>query len=278
MAKNINSKETPKGFKTLSGFINYKNTPIHYTDQGKDSVVVLLHGFLENLGMWNAVVSELAKKNRVIAIDLLGHGKSGNLGYIHTMEDQALMIKAVLNHLRLRKYCLIGHSLGGYISLAFAEAYPNTVKGICLMNSTAIADDKEKRINRDRAVLAVKRNHKMVVKVAIPNLFAEENREIYKEKIERLIDEALELSPQGIIASLEGMKIRKDRTSLLKSNDFQHLLIIGIKDPVLPYQPLIDQTKGTNTKIVELSGGHMSHIENKNGLTTALKDFVKSCN
>jgi len=278
MAKNINPKETPKGFKTLSGFINYKGTPIHYTDQGKGRVVVLLHGFLENLGMWNAIVPELAKKNRVIAIDLLGHGKSGNLGYIHTMEDQAQMVKALLNHLKLHRYFLIGHSLGGYISLAFAETYPKNVKGICLMNSTAIADDKEKRINRDRAILAVKRNHKMVVKVAIPNLFAEENREIHKEKIKLLIDEALELSPQGIIASLEGMKIRKYRTYLLRSNDFQRMLIIGKKDPVLDYESLIKQTKGTNVKVIEFPDGHMSHIENKEALILALKDFVKSCN
>ena len=257
---------------------NYKNTPIRYTSTGKGGAVVLLHGFLENLSMWNAIVPELAKKNRVIAIDLLGHGKSGNLGYVHTMENQAQMVKAVLSHLRLRKFYLIGHSLGGYISLAFAEAYSNTIKGICLMNSTAIGDDKEKRINRDRAILAVKRNHKMVVKVAIPNLFAEENREIHKEKIKLLIDEALELSPQGIIASLEGMKIRKDRTYLLKSNNFQKMLIIGKKDPVLDHKSLIKQTKGTDVSVIEFPDGHMSHIENKEELITTLKDFVKSCN
>ncbi len=259
-------------------FFNYKNVQIRYTSTGKGSVLVLLHGFLENLTMWNNIIPELAKRNRVITLDLLGHGESGNLGYIHTMEDQAQMVKAVLNHLRLRRYFLSGHSLGGYISLAFAESYADTIKGICLMNSTAIADNKEKRINRDRAIVAVKRNYKMVVKVAIPNLFEAKNRKIYKKEIELLIDEALHLSPQGIIASLEGMKTRKDRTHLLKENHFQQLLIIGKKDPVLDYKSLINQTKDTNVKIVELSGGHMSHIENKDELITALKDFVKYCN
>jgi len=259
-------------------FFNFKNVQIRYTSTGKGSTLVLLHGFLENLTMWNNITPELAKKNRVITIDLLGHGKSGNLGYIHTMKDQSQMVKAVLNHLRLRKYSLIGHSLGGYISLAFAENYSNNIRGICLMNSTAIADNKEKRINRDRAILAVKRNHKMVVKVAIPNLFAAKNSKIYTKEIGLIIDEALQLSPQGIIASLEGMKIRKDRTHLLKTSRFQKMLVIGKKDPVLPYQSLIDQTKNTDTKIVELSGGHMSHIENKDELINALKDFAKFCN
>jgi len=261
-------------FCSMYRFFNFKNTQIGYKITGKGSAVVLLHGFLENLNMWSAVVQAISKRNRVITIDLLGHGKSGSLGYIHTMEDQAQMVKAVLSHLRLRKYFLIGHSLGGYISLAFAEIYPKNVRGFCLMNSTAIADNKEKRINRDRAILAVKRNHKMVVKVAIPNLFAEENRQVYKEEINALIDEALLLSPQGIIASLEGMKIRKDRTYLLKSNTFHKMLIIGKKDPVLEYGSLIKQTKGTNVKVIEFPDGHMSHIENKDAIINTLQQFV----
>jgi len=118
-------------------FFNYKNIQIRYTSTGKGRVVVLLHGFLENLNMWDTIVPKLAKKNRVITIDLLGYGKSENLGYIHTMEDQAQLVKAVLKHLRLRKYILIGHSMGGYISLAFAELFPHSLKGLCLLNSTS---------------------------------------------------------------------------------------------------------------------------------------------
>jgi pimeloyl-ACP methyl ester carboxylesterase len=259
-------------------FFNYKNIQIRYTSTGKGSAVILLHGFLENLGMWNAIVPELAKRNRVIAIDLLGHGESENLGYIHTMEDQAKMVKAVLNHLRLRKYILIGHSMGGYVGLAFSKTYSDTIKGICLMNSTAIADTKEKRINRDRAIKAVKQNHKAFIKVAIPNLFSKDNRPVFKIEILQITKEALEISTQGIIASLEGMKTRKDRSEILTKGSFQKMLIIGKKDPVLGYKSLINQTKNTNIRIIEFPDGHMSHIENKNALIVALKDFVKSCN
>ena len=101
--------------------LTYKNTSIFFTSSGKGSVVVLLHGFLENSSMWNATVEQLSKKYRVICIDLLGHGQTENHGYVHTMEDQATMVKAVLDSLRLRKYVLAGHSMGGYIALAFLK-------------------------------------------------------------------------------------------------------------------------------------------------------------
>ena len=106
----------------------HKNTNVHFTSTGKGNAVVLIHGFLENSAMWNEIAKVLSKRNRVICIDLLGHGQTGNLGYINSMEDQANMVKAVLNHLRLRKYILIGHSMGGYVALAFAKLFPESLK------------------------------------------------------------------------------------------------------------------------------------------------------
>jgi pimeloyl-ACP methyl ester carboxylesterase len=256
----------------------YKNTKIRYRSTGKGRAVVLLHGFLENLTMWSPIEAELSKRFRVVSIDLLGHGKSGNLGYMHTMDDQAQMVKGVLKHLRLRKYILIGHSMGGYISLAFSELFPDTVKGICLMNSTAEPDTKEKKINRDRAVEAVKQNFKTFVRIAIPNLFAEGNRVIFKKEIDAITDEALQLSPQGIIAALEGMKIRKDKGKVLKHHPSKKLMIIGEKDPVLDHDSLIKQAKNSGIKFIELPDGHMSHIENATALKSALKEFVRNCN
>jgi len=256
----------------------YKNIKIHYRSTGKGKVIVLLHGFLENLNMWNAIVLELAKKNRIICIDLLGHGESKNLGYIHTMEEQAEMVKALLNHLRLRKYTLIGHSMGGYIALAFAELFPKTIKGLCLMNSTALSDTKEKKVNRDRAIKVVKQNHKTFVSIAIPNLFSEENRTIFATEIKQITQEALQTSVQSIVASLEGMKIRKDRTELFKKASYPKLLILGKKDPVLAIEIHRKLAKNTDIKLVELPDGHMSPIENKEALLIALQGFVRLCN
>src|SRR4030065_2382718 len=113
----------------------YKNTNVNFTSTGIGSAVVLIHGFLENSSMWQEVSQELSKRNKIICIDLLGHGKTGNLGYLHSMEDQAQMVKVVLNHLKLRKYTFVGHSMGGYVALAFAKLFPSAIKALCLMKS-----------------------------------------------------------------------------------------------------------------------------------------------
>jgi len=253
----------------------YKNTTVHFTNTGKGSAIVLLHGFLENSTMWNEITKVISKKNNVICIDLLGHGKTENHGYIHTMQDQAEMVKTVLNHLHLRKYVLIGHSMGGYIALAFAKLFPQNVKGLCLMNSTALPDSEEKKLNRNRAIKAVKQNHKTFVRIAIPMLFSEENRTIFTSEIKQITYDALQISAQGIIASLEGMKIRKDLTSIYKNSNFPIQMIVGKQDPALDYLSLISQTQKTKVKVVEFPDGHMSHIENKDELINALTMFVK---
>ncbi len=258
-------------------FILHKNTKIHFSSKGNGNTVVLLHGFLENSNMWHTISDVLSKKNRVICIDLLGHGETENHGYIHTMEDQAEMVKAVLDSLRLRKYILIGHSMGGYVALAFANLYAKNIKGLCLMNSTALPDSEEKKINRDRAIVAVKQNHKTFVRIAIPMLFSEENRKLYTSEINQITKEALQISPQGIIAALEGMKIRKNNTSIYKKASFPVQLIIGKQDPALEYGTLIEQTKNTKVEVVEFPDGHMSHFENNSELNETLSKFVKQC-
>src|SRR5690554_3713246 len=126
--------------------------------------------------MWDFITEELSKKYRVFAFDLLGHGKSENIGYIHTMEDQVDMIHAVLSEHKIRKASFVGHSMGGYIALAFGELYPDNVKKIILVNSTSKADSDERKINRDRAIQAVKKSFSTFVKMSISNLFSEKNR------------------------------------------------------------------------------------------------------
>jgi len=257
--------------------ILYKNTKINFTAIGKGNAIVLLHGFLENSTMWNTISAELAKKHQVICIDLFGHGKTENNGYIHTMENQANMVKTVLNYLRLRKYILVGHSMGGYVSLAFAKLFPLTIKGLCLLNSTALPDTAEKKTHRDRAIKAVKQNYKTFVRVAIPMFFSEENRKIFIPEIKQITTEALQISPQGIIASLEGMKIRKNYTSIYKNSTFPIQLIIGKQDPALDYASLIKQTKNTKVNVVEFPDGHMSYIENRKEVITAVTSFAETC-
>lgn len=256
--------------------ILYKNTKISYSDSGKGSVIVLLHGFLENQTMWQDLAPELGKKHRIITIDLLGHGETECFGYVHSMEDNADVVRAVLSELRIRKAIFVGHSMGGYVALAFAEMYPENVKGFVLLNSTSKADSEERKTNRDRAIKAVKKDYVGFVRLSIANLFNPDNREKFADEIEKVKLEALKTPLQGIVASLEGMKIRIDRETLLCSAAYQILLILGKKDPVLNYEDGLKQIKNTSIKLVAFPDGHMSHIENRDELKKVLLDFFKS--
>lgn len=253
----------------------YKNTQISYTDTGKGTAVVLLHGFLENKTMWNFYVSELSKKNRIITIDLLGHGETESLSYVQTMEENADVVNEVLSKLKIRKAILVGHSMGGYVSLAFAELYPEKMKGLVLLNSTSKEDSTERKKNRDRAIKAVKKDYETFIRLSIANLFSEENREILINEIGAVKIQALKTPLQGIVASLEGMKIRKDREFLLHTTTFSKLLILGKKDPVLNYDENLEQIKNTDVELVIFPDGHMSSIENREELLTVLADFFK---
>lgn len=253
----------------------YKNTSISYTDSGKGSALVLLHGFLENQFMWSNLIAEFSQKYRVITLDLLGHGNSGCLGYVHSMEDQADLVHELLSQLRIRKAIVVGHSMGGYVALVLAEAYPENIKGMVLLNSTARADSAERKLNRNRAVKAVKKDHELFINLSIANLFSETNRERLAPIIEQVKKAALQTPLQGIVAALEGMKIRKDREVLLYFAPFPMLLILGTQDPVLPFETTKDQVMQTPTVLVALEGGHMSHLENTEELIPALSTFFK---
>ena len=262
-------------FCTMEKWLTFKNTKISYTDSGKGPVVVLLHGFLENNHMWNEVIPIISKNKRVLALDLLGHGQSGCLGYIHTMEIMAEAVFAVLKSLRIRKITLIGHSMGGYVSLALAEKKPNMIRGLCLLNSTANSDHQQRKKLRERANKMVKKNFKNLVRMSFINLFSEESKTVFKNKISNALDEALKTPLQGYVACQEGMRIRPNRLSVLKNNHFKKLFILGEKDPVLLVNKGIKEAEETQSKTVILSGGHMSHIENSDKLIKVLNTFIR---
>jgi pimeloyl-ACP methyl ester carboxylesterase len=254
----------------------HKNTKISFSDSGYGNAIILLHGFLENSSMWDFCIPEMAKTNRVIAIDLLGHGQSECMGYIHTMEDQADMVFAVLQHLKIKKSTLIGHSMGGYVALAFAELYSKNIKSLVLMNSTSYEDNPERKKNRERAIKMVKKDYTSFVRLSISNLFSVENRTILVNEIDNVKLEALKTPLQGIIAAQEGMKIRKDCELILQALKIPILLILSKKDPVLDYEENIKQIKNTTIQLVTFADGHMSHIENRGELLKVLMAFVST--
>ncbi|MEN8137120.1 MAG: alpha/beta hydrolase [Bacteroidota bacterium] len=260
----------------MDNFLVHKNTKIRYRDTGKGGVIVLLHGFLENLEMWDYFSSKLSLANRIVSIDLLGHGQTESVGYVHTMENMAEYVKAVLDHLRLKKYVIVGHSMGGYVALALAENYVDNIKGLCLFHSSSLSDSEEKKLNRDRAISLVKENHKSFIRTAIPMLFRPKNRKIFSEELKITKEQGLATSKQGVIAALEGMKIREDREVLLHFTPFPKLMIVGRYDSALGYDKLINQTKNAaNMEIAEFPIGHMGHIEAREATLKSLKQFLR---
>jgi pimeloyl-ACP methyl ester carboxylesterase len=258
---------------TTQQFI-YKNIKISYSDSGKGSAIVLLHGYLENKMMWQYFIPKFTPKNRVVSIDLLGHGDSESLGYIHTMEDQSEMVFTILKNLKIKKATLIGHSMGGYVALAFASRYPKMISKLVLLNSTAYEDSAERKANRDRAIKMLKKDFNSFVRLSISNLFSPENRELLLDQIENVKIEALKTPLQGVIAAQEGMKIRENRVSLLQKSIFPILLILSKKDPVLDYEESIKQIENTTVQLATLPDGHMSHIENTKEVGKILLEFI----
>lgn len=216
--------------------------------------------------MWGKLAAVCLSKYRVIAIDLLGHGESGSIGYIHLMEDHADAVFAVLQYLKIKKCAIIGHSMGGYVALAFAELYPEKVSRLVLQNSTAMADSTEKKTNRNRAIVAVKKDYNSFINLSIANLFAESNREKCSSEITSTKTEALKTPLQSVVAALEGMKIRPDRQLLFHQSKIPITLILGTEDPVLPIDEHTRQVEGTSASLKIVEGGHMSHFESFDSL------------
>jgi len=242
--------------------LHINGTSIHYHVTGAGPAIILLHGFLESSTMWNRLVPLLAEKNTVVTIDLPGHGSSGRLDEVHSMELQAETVYQVINELKLDRIRIMGHSMGGYVALAFTELYQSMVDTLVLLNSTSIGDSIDIQKNRDRAIKIMRKNPDLYIGMSIPNLFAENNRKRFRSEIENLKNEALAFPHEGIIAMLMGMKIRKDRSSVLKNFQRSKFLICGIDDPIFDISDMEKLSIASNTMLFKVEGGHMSVNEN----------------
>ncbi len=258
--------------------LDYKHIKIHYTVSGEGSTIVLLHGFLETIAMWNDLIPELSQNHQVICIDLLGHGQTDSLGYVHTMETMADAVFNVLTHHNIKQADFIGHSMGGYVALALAEKEPQIFKGLCLMNSTYEADDDQRKQLRTRANTMAKTKYKNLVRMSFANLFAPKSRTSFKQDYEDALSIAMQTPVQGYIAAQEGMKLRPDRFEVFKNLNSKKCIIIGKKDSLINGKKLSDQIKNTNIEFEELSEGHMSHIENKSELSYFILLFIEKEN
>ncbi|MBI2720629.1 MAG: alpha/beta hydrolase [Bacteroidetes bacterium] len=257
----------------------YKNETVTFFDKGKGKAVVLLHGFLGSHKIWESTIKDLSRSYRVISIDLPGHGNTACFGYAHSMDLMAKCVKAVMDHLGLKKYVLIGHSMGGYVSLAFADLFPDHLRGMCLYHSTALADTEEKKTERMRAIKAVKANRRVYTKNAIKNLFASKNLKYLKDEISFASKIAKGTGQQGIIAALHGLKDRPSRDIILGLVKYPIMMVIGEHDNVLPAQQLLEQSQIINNKTILYleHDGHFGFLESPRQSNKELRKFLRKC-
>lgn len=249
----------------------FNSSKIYYTSQGKGHPLVLLHGFLESSRIWEAFVSTWAINRRVVCIDLPGHGKSEVVDKVHSMELLAEVVHSVLSELGLEKVDLMGHSMGGYVSLSFLEGYPGMVRKIILLNSTTAADSEDRKQNRNRAASLVEKNKGAFVSMAIGNLLYLENYQVFKDYLKTMKNEALEFPLDGILAAIIGMKNRTDRTKVLKNFQGGKFILAGKHDPILSAEEVKLQAVAAGADFIEFSGGHLSFLE----AASELEKFVQ---
>lgn len=236
---------------------------LNFEVSGKGSQsLVLLHGFLENLTIWEDMAPYFSKEFTSIKIDLPGHGKSKTLAEIQTMDLMAKEVKKVVDDLSLDQVHLVGHSMGGYTALAFAELFPEKIASLTLFFSTYAEDSTEKKEQRKKAIKIMKEAFPTYVNSTMGNLFNANELDILEAKIRLAKDIGLKTDLEGAIACTKGMIERPDRKKVLENADYKILLLNGRFDNAVNTKTTIDQLpEKTNIKAYILDCGHNGHWE-----------------
>ena len=258
--------------------INFKEIKVNYSSRGKGEAIVFLHGFCEDSSVWDDFISTF-KSNKIIRIDLPGFGSSEAMNN-PSVELFADVVKSVLNHLEIKTCTLIGHSMGGYVSLAFAKKHAAHLNGLGIFRSYPYADSKEKKASRAKSIAFIKKNsHFHYIKQLFPNLFPPAFLSSNNFLVNKMIHRASSFSQAGIIGGLELMMNRPDNSEVLKNIKCPVLFIVGKEDEVIPFDKSMEQTALPDMAHIHvLKGvGHMGMFEATNETRKIIKFFVKFC-
>ncbi|MCD4769519.1 MAG: alpha/beta hydrolase [Bacteroidales bacterium] len=256
----------------------YKDREIFYTDSGSGDIIVLVHGYLESSEVWGEFAEQLAKRYRVLSVDLPGNGRSDLYDEEHTMCFMAGAVKSVLDNEKTDRVVIAGHSLGGYVTLAFVENYPDMLRGYILFHSHPLEDTEEIKINRNREIDVVRSGKKDVIyPVNIPKMFADVNLEKFSSHVERSKSIASRQTPEGIISVSLGMMDRKNRENIVTSGNIPMLYILGKMDNYIPWDFAVKHLKtGLSGKIITLyHSGHMGFIEEMDLSVKIFNEFIE---
>ncbi len=252
------------------------NFRINYKIEGKGNPIVLIHGFLETSETWADFSKLLSERFTVISVDLPGHGKSELFEEPYSMCKYAESIYHILNEEKIPKAILTGHSMGGYVALAFAENYPYMLSGLCLFHSTPFADSKEKMKARTETInQIITGNKEIICKNHAKAVYADENIGKFTKEISEGEKIALSVSDEGIVASLLAMKDRKDRNDILEKLQVPFLYIQGKKDRFIPENVIhrINMPENFEVSVLDNSG-HTGFTEEKEKSLKLINDFA----
>lgn len=251
----------------------------HYKISGTGISVVLIHGFVEDCSIWGNFAEKLSEFSKVINLDLPGHGKSIDNKPINSLEDYVAAVKEILDKENIEKAVIVGHSMGGYISLAFADMFPEKLLGFCLFHSVPFADSDEKKQARENMIKEISEGRKeALLKVHAKNIYAPHNVSKYEYEIKQGFNVANNMSNSEIIASIRAMKNRPDRSKIYKNLKVPALYIIGKQDNFISSDILekIEMPENNDILILENSG-HAGFVEETDKSIEMFKKFIKKC-
>ncbi len=262
----------------IESLITINAKKIYYRSYGSGNPVLLIHGFGEDGTIWNEQIALLALTNQVIVPDLPGSGKS-EISNDMSIEGMASTIYQLLQQVDSNNnWAVIGHSMGGYITLALAEKYPQVLVGIGVVHSTAYADTAEKKLVRQRGIEFIRTNGSAAfLKQSIPNLFAAHFRTANGALVNAFIEQYKNFSEAALIAYYEAMMARPDRTAVLKNFAKPILFIIGKHDNAVPYADSLEQTHLPELSHIHIlqSSAHMGVLEEPEKTNNALASFLQ---
>jgi pimeloyl-ACP methyl ester carboxylesterase len=243
-----------------------------YSEQGSGPALVLLHGLGLDHTIWMSIARNCSSYAKVIMPDLRGHGLSGAPEGIYTMDMMAADIKRLMDRIRIEKIVLAGHSMGGYVALAFAQEYPDLLNGLILVTTNADEDPPDKRQARILLATEIEKQGSGVMADSLANRLTDDP--ILISKMHFLINRT---TPKGLIGASLGMAERKDMHEVLRSLTCPSLIIAGENDRItsLSTAEKLVETCQKGKLVIMPNAGHLPMMEEPEVMTIAILGFMR---